>query len=246
MFQGSNEAATLNRLDRSIECPGPSMAQPAGRRFAAMRRILIADQHSIARLGVRTLLETRPNLEIVGEAATGREALSIALATRPDIAVLDYSLPDLNGADLTLKLKKELPQTQVLILTMHHREEMILDVLRAGARGFMLKSDPEQQLLAAIDALSLRRPYFSSAISETMLAQHLRGKAQLTPGTLTHREREVVQLIAEGKINKQIAHVLDISIKTVETHRSTAMQKLKLRSTAELVRYALRNNIVGP
>jgi DNA-binding NarL/FixJ family response regulator len=207
-------------------------------------RIMIADDHDIIRRGVRTLLETRGDIRVVAEASTGREALALAREHKPDIAILDYSLPELNGRDLTVELKRELPKIEVLIYTMHDREEMILEVLQAGARGFVLKSDTERHLFAAIDALSVRRPYFSGAISETLLDQYLRSKPQPTFSTLTHREREVVQLIAEGKINKQVAQILEISVKTVETHRSMAMQKLKLRTTAELVRYAIRNNIV--
>lgn len=209
-----------------------------------VRRILIADDHDIIRRGVRTLLETRPNLQVVAEAATGREALILARETNPDIAVIDYSLPELNGRDLTLELKREFPRLEVLIYTMHDREDMIMEVLQAGARGFVLKSDTERHLFAAIDALSINRPYFSGTVSETLLQQYLRSKPQPAFSTLTHREREVVQLIAEGKINKQVAELLSISVKTVETHRATAMQKLKLRTTAELVRYAVRNHIV--
>ena len=191
------------------------------------------------------LLETRPNYQVVAEAATGREALQLARDTQPDIAIVDYSLPELNGRDLTLKLRKVLPRLEILIYTMHDREDMILDVLQAGARGFVLKSDTERHLLSAIDALAVHRPFFSGSISETLLTQYLRSRPQPTSSTLTHREREVVQLIAEGKINKQVAQLLNISIKTVETHRATAMQKLKVRTTAELVRYAVRNNIVS-
>jgi len=212
----------------------------------AARRILIADDHDIIRRGVRMLLETRPNYQVVAEAATGREALQLARDTQPDIAIVDYSLPELNGRDLTLKLRKVLPRLEILIYTMHDREDMILDVLQAGARGFVLKSDSEQDLLSAVDALSVHRPFFSGSISETLLTQYLRSRPQPTSSTLTHREREVVQLIAEGKINKQVAQLLNISIKTVETHRATAMQKLKVRTTAELVRYAVRNKIVEP
>jgi DNA-binding NarL/FixJ family response regulator len=211
---------------------------------APTRRILIADDHDSVRRGVRSLLETRANLRIVGEASTGREALALALETKPDIAILDYSLPELNGLDLTLALRRELPRLEVLIYTMHDRETLILDVLRAGARGFILKSDTETHLFAAIDALSIHRPYFSGSISETLLEQFLRTKPESALSALTHREREIVQLIAEGRINKEIAHLLGISVKTVETHRAAAMHKLKLRTTAELVRYAVRNNII--
>jgi DNA-binding NarL/FixJ family response regulator len=211
---------------------------------SSLKRILIADDHDIIRRGVRMLLETRANWQVVAEAATGREALAAARETRPDIAIIDYSLPELNGRDLTVELRRDHPRIEVLIYTMHDREEMILDVLQAGARGFVFKSDSETHLFAAIDALSIHRPYFSGAISETLLERYLSSKPQPSVSALTLREREVVQLIAEGKINKQVAEQLKISIKTVETHRATAMQKLKLRTTAELVRYAVRNNIV--
>jgi RNA polymerase sigma factor (sigma-70 family) len=209
-----------------------------------VKRILIADDHDVIRRGVRSLLETRSDLQVVGEAADGRDALIAARATQPDIAILDYSLPKLNGYDLTVALKRELPRIEILIYTMYDRESLILDVLRAGARGFILKSETEDHLLAAITALSIHRPYFSGGVSETLLDQFLRIKPENALSTLTRREREIVQLIAEGKINREIAELLDISVKTVETHRATAMHKLKLRTTAELVRYAVRNSII--
>lgn len=211
----------------------------------ASRRILIADDHDVVRRGVRALLETRPNLHIVAEAADGRAALDLARSTQPDIAVIDYSLPELGGADLTAALKREVPRVEVLVYTVHDREELVLEVLRAGARGYVLKSDTERHLLAAIDALSIHRPYFWGAISETLL-EHFVGAPAQSPATLTRREREVVQLIAEGKINKEVSHVLGISVKTVETHRASAMHKLKLHTTADLVRFAVRNHIVEP
>jgi DNA-binding NarL/FixJ family response regulator len=209
-----------------------------------VKRILIADDHDVIRRGVRALLETRPNLQVVAEAANGRSALALARETMPDIAIVDYSLPELNGYELTVSLKRELPRVEILIYTMYDRETMILDVLRAGARGFILKSETEEHLFAAINALSIHRPYFSGGVSETLLEQFLKTKPQTALSALTHREREVVQLIAEGKINKEIARQLEISVKTVETHRATAMHKLKLRTTAELVRYAVRNSII--
>lgn len=209
-----------------------------------IKRILIADDHDIIRRGVRTLLETRADLRVVVEASSGREALEAARDSSPDIAIIDYSLPELNGRDLTFKLRKMLPRLEVLIFTMHDQEEMIRDVLQAGARGFVLKSDTERHLFAAIDALAAHRPYFSGAISETLLTQYLRGNPQTTISTLTHREREVVQLIAEGKINKQVAQILGISVKTVETHRSLLMERLNLHDVAGLVRYAIRVGLV--
>ena len=208
------------------------------------RRIMIADGHDVIRRGMRTLIESQANMEIVAEAATGLEALLAARESSPDIAIIDHCLPELNGLDLAQSLKREVPRIEILIYTMHDNEELVMAMLRAGARGFVLKSDSGRQLLAAIDALSLHQPYFSSAISETLLDQFLRSKPSSPTFGLTHREREVVQLIAEGKINKEIGEALSISVKTVETHRAAAMHKLKLRTTAELVRYAVRNNII--
>jgi DNA-binding NarL/FixJ family response regulator len=208
-------------------------------------RLLVADDHDIIRRGLRALLETRPDLRVVAEASTGREALAMAIETRPDIMIVDYILPELNGRDLTIALKKELPRIEVLIYTMHDRQELIIEALRAGARGFVLKSDTDRHLFAAIDALSVGRSYISGVISDALLDQHLHSKPQASLSPLTDRERQVVQLIAEGKMNKQIAQTLDIAIKTVETHRASVMQKLNLRTTAQLVRYAIRNDITG-
>ncbi|TCM15352.1 LuxR family two component transcriptional regulator [Novosphingobium sp. PhB165] len=210
-------------------------------------RILIADDHQAMRKGVRTLLESHSSFEVVAEAADGREALGLALETQPDIAILDYSLPLMNGLELTRSIKHALPRTEILIYTMHDRESLLIDVLRAGARGYVLKSDSGTHLVAAVKALSKRKPYFSGAISETLLEHFIESDHTSEKNTtLTAREREIVQLIAEGKLNKQIAHILEISVKTVETHRAAAMHKLKIRTTAELVLYAVRNNIVEP
>ncbi|WP_395398072.1 response regulator transcription factor [Novosphingobium sp. BL-8A] len=210
-------------------------------------RILIADDHQAMRQGVRTLLESHPAFQVIAEAADGREALDFAIETKPDIAILDYSLPLMNGLELTRALKHALPRTEILIYTMHDREQILIDVLRAGARGYVLKSDSGTHLVAAVRALSNHKPYFSGAISETLLEHFIESDHDFDKGiTLTAREREIVQLIAEGKLNKQIAHILDISVKTVETHRAAAMHKLKIRTTAELVLYAVRNNIVEP
>lgn len=212
----------------------------------ALKSIMIVDDHDAVRRGVRGVIETAPCYHIIGEASNGREALELAREKQPDIAVIDYSLPELNGLDLAHGLKKVAPRTEILLFTMHDREELIMEVLHAGVRGFVLKSDAEKHLLAALDALSLRRPYFSGAVSEALLARFLDSKPDNMASSLTHREREIVQLIAEGRINKEIAHRLDISVKTVETHRASAMRKLKLRTTADLVRYAVRNGIVQP
>ena len=208
-----------------------------------IRRILIVDDHDAIRRGVRQLLETEPYYQVVGEAANGREGLELARQVRPDIAILDYSIPELNGLDLSHSLKREFPRIEILLYTMHDREEIIMNVLRAGVRGFVLKSDTEQHLVAALDALSIRRPYFSGAISDTLLEQFLDSKPHALASSLTHREREVVQHVAEGRINTESAARRNISVKTVETHRASAMRKLKLKTTADLVRYAVRNQL---
>lgn len=218
----------------------------SGAMTSPIRRIMIVDDHDAIRRGVRQLLETTPYYQVVGEAADGRAALELAREVRPDIAILDYSIPDLNGFDLSHALKREFPRIEILIYTMHDREEIVMGLLRAGVRGFVLKSDTEKHLIAALDALSLRRSYFSSAISDALLHQFLESKPASLSSILTHREREVVQQVAEGRINKEIAHRLNISIKTVETHRASAMRKLKLRTTADLVRYAVRNQLIQP
>jgi DNA-binding NarL/FixJ family response regulator len=209
-----------------------------------IRRIIIVDDHEAIRRGVRQLLETTPYYQVVGEASDGRLGLDLAKELQPDIAIIDYSLPALNGIDLAHALKRELPELRILLYTMHDREEIIVSALRNGVRGLLLKSDPVNELIHALDALSLRRPYFSSSISETLLGQFLGSKTQPSASTLTHREREVVQQVAEGRLNKQIAGRLNISVKTVETHRASAMRKLKLKSAADLVRYAVRNQLV--
>ena len=209
-----------------------------------IRRIIIVDDHDAVRRGVRQLLETKPYYQVVGEAPDGRSALELARETKPDIAILDYSIPELNGFDLAHALKREFPRIEILVYTMHDREEIIMDVLRAGVRGFVLKSDTEKHLLAALDALSIHRSYFSGAISDALLNQFLESKPASLASSLTHREREVVQQVAEGRINKEIAQRLSISVKTVETHRASAMRKLKLRTTADLVRYAVRNQLI--
>ena len=211
-----------------------------------IRRIIIVDDHEAIRRGVRQLLETTPYYQVVGEASDGRLGLDLAKELQPDIAIIDYSLPALNGIDLAHALKRELPELRILLYTMHDREEIIMDVLRAGVRGFILKSDAEKHLLAALDSLSVHRSYFSGAVSDTLLNQFLETKPHTQAGSLTHREREVVQQVAEGHINKEIAARLSISLKTVETHRASAMRKLKLRTTADLVRYAVRNQLVQP
>jgi DNA-binding NarL/FixJ family response regulator len=210
-----------------------------------MIRILIADDHDVVRSGVRRAVEAQPNWQVVAEAADGKEAVQKAMETKPDIAVIDYSLPLINGVDATRQIRAAQPRTEVLIFTMHDNEAVIQEVLKAGARGYLVKTDAQRHLIGAIEALAAHKPFFTAKISEALLDSYLSRPAR-DRSALTHRERGVVQLIAEGYTNKQIAKLLDIGLKTVETHRAKVMRKLNLTSPAQLVRYAVRNQIVEP
>jgi DNA-binding NarL/FixJ family response regulator len=206
-------------------------------------RILIADDHPVVRSGLRQVLEAQPRCEVIAEASDGKEAIVKAIETKPDIAVVDYSLPLVNGVEVTRQIRQRLPKTEVLIFTMHDNDDLLRDLLNAGARAYVLKTDAKQHLLGAIEALASHRPYFTSNVSEALLKSFLT-KAKPAGSPLTNRERGIVQLIAEGHMNKDIAIQLGISLKTVETHRAAIMRKLDLRSSADLVRYAIRNRIV--
>jgi DNA-binding NarL/FixJ family response regulator len=212
-----------------------------------MLRILIADDHEIVRKGVRDVIQEHPGWEVCGEAADGGAALEIAAREKPDVAVLDVSLPLLNGVAVTQRLKRESPSTKVLLFTMHDDDETISGGLAAGARGYLLKTDSECSLEAAIAALGANRPYFSSLVSELMLdaVMHDRKKRPWTEN-FTPREQEVAQLIAEGCSNKQIARRLHISIKTVESHRAAVMHKVGAHTAAQFVRVAIKHHLVQP
>ncbi|WP_457094594.1 response regulator [Microvirga sp. P5_D2] len=213
-----------------------------------MLRILLADDHDIVRRGLKDLLEQHVGWQVCAEAANGREAVELALHHRPHVAVIDLSMPELNGLEATRRIRQSLPDTEVLIFTMHESEELIREVLGVGARGYLLKSDAVRQLIPAVESLSQKKPYFAGRVSEVVLDGFLKGGQVALEGPtaerLTSREREVVQLLAEGKSNKQIARVLDLSVKTVETHRTAAMRKLELNSLPDLVRYAIRMQII--
>ena len=211
-----------------------------------LARILIADAHAVLRRGIKVLVEAQQCYHVVAEASDGYEALELAKDTDPAIAILDFALPQLSGVELTHQLRSSCPRTEILIYTHHQHESILFDALRAGARGFIFKDEPEQQLVAALESLALRTPFFSERVSEVLLAQILQASPEVADGGLTHRERQVVQLIAEGRSNKQVSFRLRISVKTVETHRASVMHKLNLRTTADLVRYAIRHNIVLP
>ena len=206
-----------------------------------MPTILIADDHEIVRSGLRALLSERKHWQVVAEAADGKEAVAMALATSPDVAIVDYSLPLLNGVEVTRLIRRRSPGTEVIIFTMHDNYNLIQDLLQAGALGYLLKSDAKHLLLTAVETVAEHKPFFTGMVSEALLQSFLT-KGNGSP--LTARERSVVQLIAEGYSNKKIASILNLSVKTVETHRAAAHRKLSLRSTADLVRYAIRNHII--
>jgi len=208
-----------------------------------MTRILIADDHDVVRSGVRTILEGHEGWQVVGEARDGKDALDQALATRPDIVVLDYGLPMMNGVEATRQIRARVPGVEVLIFTMHDTATLVREVLEAGARGFLLKSDARQFLIAAVESLAAHNPFFTGKVSQALLETYL-AKGAAADSVLTAREKSVVQLIAEGQTNRKIADVLSISLKTVETHRASAMRKLNLDTTAALIRYAVRNKLV--
>ncbi len=210
-------------------------------------RILLADDHEIIREGLRSVLETRKDWEIVGEATNGREAVKKVEELKPDVVVMDISMPELNGLEAVRQIVKQVPRTEVLVLTMHDSEDLVRGVLDAGARGYLLKSDASRQLISAIEALRLHKPYLTPRVNEVVLRGYLGEeplKGETSGGKLTPREREIVQLLAEGLSSKEVAGTLHISVKTAETHRTNIMRKLDIHSVSELVRYAVRNHII--
>lgn len=206
-------------------------------------RILLADDHDVIRAGLRAILRESPRWQVCGEASTGRHAVDQCRELRPEVVIMDISMPDLNGLDATRELLKIQPETQVLVLSMHYSEQLVQEAFAAGARGYLLKSDAAAQLLPALEALSRQGCYFDPGISDLLLRGYLKIGAP-RQSELTERERQVVRLVAEGNSNKEIAAAFQISIKTVETHRNNIMRKLNLRSAADLVRYAVRHGIV--
>ena len=211
-------------------------------------QILLADDHEVVRKGLRALLEAQPGCKVIAEATDGRDAVEKAKDMHPDVAIVDIGMPSLNGLEATRQIVKKAPRTRVLVLTMHDTNPLIQQVVKAGARGYVLKSDVASDLVSAVEALCRDQTFFTSKVSQIILDRYV-GKADGVANgpdedsPLTPREREIVQLLAEGKSSKEVASVLGISVKTAETHRINLMRKLDCHSVAEVVRYAVRNLI---
>lgn len=215
-------------------------------------RILVADDHDLMRRGLKALLESRPGWTVCAEAQTGREAVTKAAELKPDIVIVDITMPELNGVEAARRILKESPNTEVLVLSVHYSDQLIRDILDAGVRGYIVKSDSDRDLLVAVEALANHKPFFTPRATELILSNFNNKGASPAEMTewigdrLTSREREIVQLLSEGKSSKEVAAALSISVKTAETHRANIMRKLEIHSVSELVRYAVRNQIIEP
>jgi DNA-binding NarL/FixJ family response regulator len=212
-------------------------------------RILVADDHDILRRGVRHLLSSRPDWQICAEARTGREAVLLCEEHKPDVAILDISMPELNGLEATRRIRKQSPLTSIIILSLHFSDELVKEVVEAGARGYVMKADTDRDLMNAVEAIASQRTFFTPRAAEMLLSNLSDRLAPYEAPTLlrsrlTPREREIVQLLAEGNSSKEVAGVLGISVKTAETHRANIMRKLQVHSASELVRYAIKNSII--
>jgi two-component system, NarL family, response regulator NreC len=214
-----------------------------------MIRVLIADDHGVVRKGLRFLLSQDADIEVVGEAEDGREAVRVASETDPHVVILDIAMPQLNGLDAAAQITKQHPRTGVILLSMHSDEEFVVRALTAGAKGYLLKDSAEPDIVRAVHAVAAGKTFFSPAIAHTLLEDYMRRLQQEglqdRYDLLTDREREVLQLLAEGRSNKEVAGILNLSVHTVDTHRSNFMQKLGLHNTAEIVIYAMRKKIIS-
>jgi DNA-binding NarL/FixJ family response regulator len=211
-----------------------------------MIRILIADDHELVRQGVRHSLERNPDWQVIAEAANGREAVEMAAQFEPDITILDLSMPEMNGIEALRQIVRTMPQIRVLVLSIHDSDTLIHEVLAAGAKGYLLKSDAARDLVVAVQSLVDGRPFFTAKVSQTLLQSYLHGgtaKRQDERPRLTAREQEVVRLVADGKTNKEMAALLNISVRTVETHRSNIMEKLEIHTVSDLILYAIRSGL---
>jgi two-component system, NarL family, response regulator NreC len=212
-------------------------------------RILLADDHTVMRNGLRLLLERQPHLQVVGEAADGRQAVALSESANPDVVIMDIGMPNLNGIEATRQIVNHNPRTAIAILSMHSDESYVIRALKAGARAYLLKDSAEADLLAAVRALTEGKSFFSPAISKILVEDYMRQLesrgAEDTYELLTNREREILQLLAEGRTNKEVANMLNLSLYTVETHRTHILQKLNLHSVPELILYAVRKGIIA-
>jgi len=212
-------------------------------------RIVLADDHTVMRNGLRLLLERQPHLQVVGEAADGRQAVSLSESVNPDVVIMDIGMPNLNGIEATRQIVHRNPHTAIGILSMHCDESYVIRALKAGARAYLLKDSAESDLLAAVRALTEGKSFFSPAISKILVEDYMRQLesrgAEDTYELLTNREREILQLLAEGRTNKETANMLNLSLYTVETHRTHILQKLNLHSVPELILYAVRKGIIA-
>ncbi len=234
---------------RDFETTNEPASTPMPSTDMSTLNILVADDHDIIRRGLKDLLSAKPGWEVCAEAKTGKEAVTLAEQLKPQIVVMDISMPDLNGLEAARRIHKALPKTGILILTMHFSDQLVREVVEAGARGYILKSDADRDLVTAVDSISKRRTFFTSRASEMLLSDFSWQSPGAEPklparNRLTAREREIVQLLAEGKSSKEVAVALGISVKTAETHRANIMRKLEIHSVSELVRYAIKNQII--
>lgn len=209
-----------------------------------VKRVMVVDDHVLVRRGIRAIIEAEAGWEVCAEASGGDEALAIALEANPDFIIMDISMPRMGGIDATAQLRKLLPDAEVLILTMHESDELVGEAIRNGARGYLLKSESDEKLVQALEALARHKPFFSPGVTETLLQGYLKSESAAAPSRLTARERQIVKLVAEGSSNKKIAAFLKLSIKTVETHRASAMRKTGAKSSADIAIYAARNNLI--
>jgi len=209
-----------------------------------VQRVMVVDDHEIVRTGVRSLLTDHPDFEVVADASAGDAGLIAARVAKPDIAIIDYSMPGLNGLQLTIALKQTMPAPAILLYTRNDREELVLEVIRAGARGYVRKSDPEADLVKALRALSIGGTFYSPALPPAAIDRAL-SPVRGNKHHLTDREREIVCKLAEGNTSIEVSNILGISVKTVETHRAAVSYKLGMRNWADVVRYGLRNDIVA-
>jgi len=214
-----------------------------------MIRILLADDHAVMRSGLRALLQQQEDFQVVGEASDGREAVSMSESTKPDVVVMDLTMPNLNGTEASRQITTKQPETAVVVLTMHSDEAYVLRALKAGARGYLLKESAEAELISAIRAVQQGKAFFSPAVSKVLVQDYVRQlqdkDIEDSYELLTPRERELLQLIAEGKSNKDVANILNLSVYTVETHRGNIMEKLGLHTVPELILYAVRKGVIS-